>query len=115
LKDWALVKTSSSPKFNLPRKKSIKTRASGSLLYIDTASVGTLKVIGGIYQMSAIDTSSNYAWVKLYTSKSAFCDFDFLLHIRNHAHTQKISRILTDNGLEFTTHHKSKNHKFGDL
>jgi transposase InsO family protein len=103
------------PKVQLPRKKSIKTKAPGYLLAMDTAYVGTLKGIGRIYQMSAIDTFSNYAWAKLYTSKSAVCACDFLLHIRNHAHTRKISRVLTDNGLEFTTHHKSKKHKFEDL
>jgi transposase InsO family protein len=102
-------------KEQLPKKKSIKTKAPGYLIGMDTAYVGTLKGIGRIYQMTAIDTFSNYAWAKLYTSKSANCACDFLLYIRNHSHGRNFSRLLTDNGLEFTTHHKSKKHKFEDL
>jgi len=33
---------------------------------------------------------------------------DFLLHIRNHSHGINNIRILSDNYLEFTTHHKNK-------
>jgi len=97
------------------KKRSIKTKAPGYLIAIDTAYVGTLKGIGRIYQMTAIDTFSNYAWAKVYSSKSAACACDFLMHIKNHLQGRKISRVLTDNGLEFTTHHKSKKHKFEDL
>jgi transposase InsO family protein len=95
--------------------RSIKTKAPGYLVAIDTYYIGTLKGIGRIYQMTAIDTFSNYAWAKVYTQKSARAACDFLLHIRNHSHGRTISRILTDNGLEFTTHHQSKKHKFEDL
>jgi len=97
------------------KRRSIKTKAPGYLVAIDTYYIGTLKGIGRIYQMTAIDTFSNYAWAKVYTSKSAISACDFLLHIRNHGHGRKISRILSDNGLEFTTHHESKKHKFEDL
>ena len=102
-------------KEQLQKRKSIKTKAPGYMIAMDTSYVGTLKGIGRIYQMTAIDTFSNYAWAKLYTSKSAQSACDFLLYIRNHSHGRKFSRILTDNGLEFTTHHKSKKHKFEDL
>ena len=96
----------------LARKRSVKTKAPGYLVAMDTAYIGTIKGIGRIYQMTAIDTFSNYAWAKVYTSKSAICACDFLLHIKNNAHGRFISRILIDNGLEFTTHHDSKKHKF---
>ena len=99
----------------LSKRRSIKTKAPGYLVAIDTYYIGTLKGIGRIYQMTAIDTFSNYAWAKIYSAKSAKSACDFLLHIRNHSHGRKISRILSDNGLEFTTHHKSKKHKFEDL
>ena len=100
---------------DLSKRRSIKTKAPGYLVAIDTYYIGTIKGIGRIYQMTAIDTFSNYAWAKVYTSKSTISACDFLLHIRNHAHGRKISRILSDNGLEFTTHHESKKHKFEDL
>ena len=99
----------------LSKKRSIKTKAPGYLVAMDTVYVGTIKGIGRLYQMTAIDTFSNYAWAKVYTAKSAKSACDFLLHIRNYSHGRFISRILTDNGLEFTTHHQSKNHKFEDL
>ena len=99
----------------MAKKRSVKTKAPGYMIAMDTAYIGTLKGIGRIYQMTAIDTFSNYAWAKVYTSKSAKNACDFLLHIRNYAHGRMISRILTDNGLEFTTHHKSKKHRFEDL
>ena len=99
----------------LAKKRSVKTKAPGYLIAMDTAYIGTLKGIGCIYQMTAIDTFSNYAWAKVYTSKSAKCACDFLLHIRNYAHGRFIGRILTDNGLEFTTYHKSKKHRFENL
>lgn len=102
-------------KEQLQKRKSIKTKAPGYLIAMDTAYVGTLKGIGRIYQMTAIDTFSNYAWAKLYSSKSAKSACDFLLYIRNNSHGRKFSRLLTDNGLEFTTHHQSKKHKFEDL
>lgn len=99
----------------LAKSRSLKTKAPGYLVAIDTTYIGTLKGIGRIYQMTAIDTFSNYAWAKVYTCKSAQSACDFLMHIRNYAHGRIISRILTDNGLEFTTHHQSKKHKFEDL
>lgn len=99
----------------LSKVRSIKTKAPGYLIALDTYYIGTLKGIGRIYQMTAIDTFSNYAWAKVYTSKSAQAACDFLLHLRAHSQGRIISRVLTDNGLEFTTHHASKKHKFEDL
>jgi transposase InsO family protein len=97
------------------RKKSIKTKAPGYLINMDTSYVGTIKGIGRIYQLAAIDTFSNYGWAKLYLSKCARSACDLLLHVREYAMDRRINRILTDNGLEFTTHHDSKKHHFEEL
>ena len=100
---------------NSSRKKSIKTKAPGYLLNMDTFYVGTIKGIGRIYQIAAIDTFSNFGWAKVYVSKCARSTCDFLLYLRNNTMGRHISRILTDNGLEFTVHHKSKKHHFEEL
>jgi transposase InsO family protein len=97
------------------KRKSIKTKAPGYLLNIDTFYVGTIKGIGRIYQIAAIDTFSNFSWAKVYVSKCAKSACDFLLHLKDNTLERKISRILTDNGLEFTVHHKSKKHHFENL
>ena len=94
------------------KKKSIKTKAPGYLLNIDTFYVGTIKGIGRIYQIAAIDTFSNFGWAKVYVSKCARSACDFLLYLKDNTMGRYISRILTDNGLEFTVHHKSKKHHF---
>lgn len=98
-----------------PKRNSIKTKAPGYLINIDTFYIGTIKGIGRIYQIAAIDTFSNFSWAKVYVSKCARSACDFLLYLKNNALGRKISRILTDNGLEFTIHHKSKKHRFEDL
>jgi transposase len=97
------------------KKNSIKTKAPGYLLNIDTFYVGTIKGIGRIYQIAAIDTFSNFAWAKVYVSKCARSACDFLLYLKNNTMGRYISRVLTDNGLEFTVHHKSKKHHFENL
>ncbi len=38
-----------------------------------------------------------------------------MMHVYNNAHDIPIKSVLTDNGVEFTTHHKSKNHRFERL
>jgi len=85
--------------------------------------MGTIKGIGRIYyQIAAINTFSNFGWAKVYVSlqvesstKSARSTWDFLLYLRNNTMGRHVSRILTDNGLEFTVHHKSKKHHFEEL
>jgi transposase len=97
------------------KPRSIKTKAPGYLLNLDTFYVGTIKGVGRIYQIAAIDTFSNFAWAKVYVSKCARSACDFLLYLKNNTMGRKISRVLTDNGLEFTVHHQSKKHHFEDL
>jgi transposase InsO family protein len=95
--------------------RSLDTRYPGHIIGIDVFYVGTLKGVGRIYQFTAIDTFSSYAWAKLYTDKSALSACDFMMHIINNSLEIPLKSILTDNGKEFTTHHSSKNHNFERL
>jgi len=97
------------------KNRSLHTEYPGHIVGMDVFHVGTLKGVGRIYQITAIDTYSSYAWAKLYTDKSARSACDFLIHVFNNRQDVPIKSVLTDNGLEFTTHHKSKNHSFERL
>jgi len=97
------------------KTRTLKTDHPGHIIGMDVFYVGTLKGIGRIFQITAIDTYSSYAWAKLYTDKSARSACDFLMHVHNNRQDIPIESVLTDNGLEFTTHHASKNHSFERL
>lgn len=97
------------------KTRSLNTKYPGHIVGMDVFYVGTLKGIGRIFQLTAIDTYSSYAWAKLYTDKSAVSACDFMMHVYNTSLDIPIQSVLTDNGLEFTTHHKSKNHSFERL
>ena len=94
------------------KSRHIQADQPGELVCIDTFSIGCLKGVGRIYQMTACDAASSFAWAKLYTDKSARSAVDFLDHILNTAHGVAVKAILTDNGKEFTTHWASKKHLF---
>jgi transposase InsO family protein len=74
------------------------------LLAQDTCYIGTIKGVGRIYQQTAIDTYSNIGFAKLYTERTAITAADFLndkvLPFFD-AHSLRVLRILTDNGLEY--------------
>jgi transposase InsO family protein len=97
------------------KPKSIKTKAPGYVLNLDTFYLGTIKGISRIYQIAVIDIFSNFAWAKVYVSKCTWSAYDFLWYLKNNTLGRYISRALTDNGLEFTVHCKSKKHHFKDL
>ncbi len=97
------------------KTRSLNTKYPGHIVGMDVFYVGTLKGIGRIFQFTAIDTYSSYAWAKLYTDKSAVSACDFMMHVYNTSLDIPIQSVLTDNGLEFTTHHQSKNHSFERL
>lgn len=97
------------------KHRSLDTRYPGHIVGMDVFYVGTLKGVGRIYQLTGIDTYSSYAWAKLYTDKTALSACDFMMHVHNNSMDIPINSVLTDNGLEFTTHHKSKNHSFERL
>ncbi|MFC1555671.1 IS481 family transposase [candidate division KSB1 bacterium] len=99
---------------DLAKKRSLKTDYPGHIVGMDVFYVGTLKGVGRIFQVTAIDTYSSYAWAKLYTDKSARSACDFLLHVRNNSQDVPVESVLTDNGKEFT-HHASKDHSFERL
>lgn len=94
------------------KHRSLDTRYPGHIIGMDVFYVGTLKGVGRIYQFTAIDTYSSYAWAKLYTDKSALSACDFLIHVTNTSLGVTVCSVMTDNGKEFTTHHVSKDHKF---
>ncbi len=97
------------------KTRSLKTNCPGHIVGMDVFYVGCLKGIGRIFQITAIDTYSSYAWAKLYADKTALSACDFMMHVYNNSQDVMLESVLTDNGLEFTTHHKSKNHSFERL
>jgi len=97
------------------KNRSLNTKYPGHIIGMDVFYVGTLKGIGRIFQFTAIDTYSSYGWAKLYTDKSALSACDFIMHVYNNRLDIPVRSVLTDNGLEFTTHHQSKNHSFERL
>jgi transposase InsO family protein len=74
------------------------------LLAQDTCYIGTIKGVGRIYQQTGIDTHSNIGFAKLYTERTAITAADFLndkvLPFFD-AHSVRVLRVLTDNGMEY--------------
>jgi transposase InsO family protein len=99
----------------LSKTRSLNTKYPGHIVGIDVFYAGTLKGIGRIYQFTAIDTFSSYAWAKIYIDKSALSACDFIRHIMNTSYNIPVRSVLTDNGKEFTTHHKSNKHQFESI
>jgi len=99
----------------LSKTQSLNTKHPGDIIGMDVFYVGCLKGIGRIYQHTAVDTYSSFSWTKLYTDKSALSACDFMMNVYNNSMDIPIKSILTDNGKEFTTHHKSKKHSFERL
>jgi transposase InsO family protein len=96
----------------LSKTRSLNTKRPGDIIGMDVFYVGCLKGVGRIYQYTAIDTYSSFSWAKLYTDKGALSACDFMMHVYNNSLDIPIKSLLTDNGKEFTTHHKSKKHSF---
>jgi len=94
------------------KHRHIQADKPGELVCVDLFYVGCLKGVGRIYQMTACDAATSFAWAKLYTDKSAEAACDFLDHLRGTSHRVRIQALLTDNGKEFTTHWQSKDHRF---
>jgi transposase InsO family protein len=80
------------------------------LLAQDTCYIGTIKGVGRIYQQTGIDTHSNIGFAKIYTERTAITAADFLndkvLPFFD-AHSIRVLRVLTDNGLEYCGKHES--------
>ncbi len=112
-----IVKTTSDLERARDRAKtrSLKTNYPGHIVGMDLFYVGCLKGVGRIYQYTGIDTFASFGWAKLYNDKTALSACDFMMHVHNNSQDTPIQSVLTDNGLEFTTHHASKNHSFERL
>ncbi len=94
------------------KRRHLQADNPGDLVCLDLFYVGCLKGIGRIYQMTACDAATSFAWAKLYPDKSASAARDFLAHILIQSQGVPVKALLTDNGKEFTTHWQSKNHTF---
>jgi len=99
----------------LSKTRSLNTKHPGDVIGMDVFYVGCLKGVGRIYQYTACDTYASFSWVKLYTDKGALSACDFMMHVYNNSLDVPVKSLLTDNGKEFTTHHKSKKHSFERL
>ena len=86
------------------KERHIESDAPGQLLCQDTFYVGRMKGVGRIYLQAVVDTTSSYAFGKLYTSKRPETAAD-LLYDRvlpfYASHGLTVQNILTDNGTEF--------------
>lgn len=94
------------------KSRHIQADRPGELVGLDTFYIGCLKGVGRIYQMTACDCATSFAWARLYTAKTAQAALDFLEHILANSHGVKVTGVLTDNGKEFTTHLKPPCHDF---
>lgn len=94
------------------KSRHIQADEPGQLVGIDTFYIGCLKGVGRIYQMTGCDTATSFAWAKLYTDKTARSAVNFLGHVLANSHGVTVRKVLTDNGLEFTTNWASGNHRF---
>jgi len=99
----------------LSKTRSLNTKHPGDIVGMDVFYVGCLKGVGRIYQYTSVDTYSSFSWAKLYTDKGALSACDFMMHVHNNSLDTPVKSVLTDNGKEFTTHHKSKKHSFERL
>ena len=113
--NWSRLATDLERARDTAKTRPLTTDYPGHIVGMDVFYVGTLKGVGRIFQVTAIDTCSSYGWAKLYTDKSALSACDFMMHVFNHSQNIPLETVLTDNGLEFTTHHASKNHSFERL
>lgn len=94
------------------KSRHIQVNDPGELICIDTFDIGCLKGVGRIYQMTACDAATSFAWAKLYTEKSARSAVNFIDYLLAGAYGIMVKTVLTDNGKEFTTHWASKKHRF---
>ena len=74
------------------RTRSLDTRYPGHIVGMDVFYVGTLTGVGRIFQITAIDTYSSYAWAKLYADKSARSACDFMMHVYNNSQDVEVSQ-----------------------
>jgi len=77
----------------------------GDLVALDTFYVGKLKGVGTVWQLTAIDTATRWAICRLFVGdKSAQGAADFVDHVieRLAEIGVELTRVLTDNGPEFT-------------
>jgi len=99
------------------KKKETHIEAShpGDLFCQDTFYVGTIKVLGRIYQQTGIDAYGSFGFAKVYTNKKDDSAIDFVktkvIPVYEMFHIP-LDRILTDNGKEYSTHWVNEKHDY---
>ena len=101
-------------KLELAKLKMIESTKAGELVSLDTFCVYTLKGMGRIYQITAIDTYSSFGFARFYTEKSAASAVDFISKVIAKFSYMgiRVENILNDNCKEFTSHWESSMHVF---
>ena len=83
------------------KDRHIESYKPGELVSIDSLTV-SVKGLGKIWHYTACDTYSSYGWIKAYRYKTSDNAVDFFIdHMLKDLPTDKIKRILTDQGTEF--------------
>ena len=97
------------------KQRHVEANYAGQLVGIDLFYIGTLKGIGRIYQFTAVDCYSSFAFAGIYTAKTAENAVDFIEeHVLPYFGKRPVLRVLSDNGKEFTTHWEDAEHEFSD-
>lgn len=83
------------------KHRHIESHKPGELISLDTFTT-SVKGLGRIWQYTACDTYSSYGWARIYHEKTSNNSIDFFIdHILKNSPSEKIKRVLTDQGSEF--------------
>ena len=85
----------------LAKNRHVESSYAGELVSVDTFTA-SVKNLGKIWQYTACDTYSSYGWAKVYAERTSDNSIDFMVnHVMARSRTDKIRRVLTDQGTEF--------------
>ncbi len=88
----------------LRRTRHVAVDEPGELVCLDTFFIGKLKGVGQMWQITACDAGSSYAWARVIPARNAKESALFLTEVLVPAFAQagwKLRRVLTDRGSEF--------------
>jgi len=89
---------------NLRRTRHVAVDEPGELVCLDTFFIGKLKGVGQMWQITACDAASSYAWAKVIPARNAVEAARFLAEVLVPQFAKagwKLRRVLTDRGSEF--------------
>jgi transposase InsO family protein len=85
----------------LAKDRHVESYHPGELVSLDTFTA-SVKDLGRVWQYTACDTYSSYGWAKVYRDRTSQNSIDFFInHIFKNSPSEKIKRVLTDQGSEF--------------